>query len=249
MTTICQRNDLSIYERHAKDWWNPRSHAFRSLHRVNEFRSQILGEWLGENLADLSVVDLGCGGGLLAEALARRGARVTGLDIGRASVQAASDHVRADQPAQSTSCLPCFYLNADMNFAPLRDQCADVVLLADVLEHVVDYAGALSEASRLLRPRGKLYVNTINRTRRAHFFAVTVAEGLGLVPKGTHDSRLFITPQSLVAEARLHQLRNLRLQGESARLMASVFSRSVTLRASEDLSVAYSALFEKDTTL
>jgi SAM-dependent methyltransferase len=85
----------SIYERNAREWWNPRSPAFRSLHAVNRFRVELVLDWLGTNLEGLIVVDFGCGGGLMTEPLARAGASVCGLDLSDASVRAASARIGA----------------------------------------------------------------------------------------------------------------------------------------------------------
>jgi len=226
-------NDLSIYERHAAEWWNPRSSAFRSLHRVNAFRVALLEEWLPADLTGLVVVDLGCGGGLLSEPCARRGARTIGFDLGRASLRSATEHVG-----------PRFAC-ADLLHVPLADACADVVLLADVLEHVGDVDAAIAEAARIARPSGLVYVNTINRTRRARLLAVGVAETLGLVPRGTHDADLFVSPDTLQQASRRCGLALERLQGESVELLATVRRWAVSLRRSADVSVGYSALLRK----
>jgi 2-polyprenyl-6-hydroxyphenyl methylase/3-demethylubiquinone-9 3-methyltransferase len=139
-------NDLGIYERQADEWWDPSSRTFRSLHAVNAFRAEILREWLGERLAGARVVDLGCGGGLLADALARQGARVVGVDRSVGSLRAAVGHARHGER----------FVAGDLRHPPLRDGCADLVLLADVLEHLDEPAAAVAAAARLLAPGGFL---------------------------------------------------------------------------------------------
>lgn len=226
-------NDLAIYERHAADWWNESAPAFRSLHRVNEFRTALLDEWLGKRLHDKRVLDLGCGGGLLSAYLAQRGARWLGVDLSGASLRAGSERLGAR------------FARADVLRLPVADASMDVVLAADVLEHVPSLDAALAEAARVLKPGGDLYVNTINRTTRAKLLAIGVAEGVGLVPRGTHDARLFVRPDELRASAWKHGLTLEALQGESVDVLRTVSRWAIALRRSDDVSVGYSALFKK----
>jgi 2-polyprenyl-6-hydroxyphenyl methylase/3-demethylubiquinone-9 3-methyltransferase len=230
-----EANDLGIYERRADEWWDPSSRTFRSLHAVNAFRAEILREWLGDRLAGARVVDLGCGGGLLADALARQGARVVGVDRSVASLRAAAGHARHGER----------FAAGDLRHPPLRDACADLVLLADVLEHLDEPAAAVAAAARLLAPGGFLYVNTLNRTRRARVLAVSVAEGLGFIPAGTHDARLFVTPGELREAGERAGLTWRRAVGERPRLGATLLGRAVKLARTESLAIAYSALLER----
>jgi 2-polyprenyl-6-hydroxyphenyl methylase / 3-demethylubiquinone-9 3-methyltransferase len=228
-----QGNDLTLYERHAHEWWNPRSAVFRSLQSVNNFRTEQLREWLGPDLTGRTVLDLGCGGGLLAAPLARAGARVIGIDLSQASLRVALEHAEA-----------CF-VRGDVLHAPLRADSFDIVLLADVLEHVNSIGDALDEAARLLRPGGLLYVNTINRTQRSKWLAIFVAEGLRLVPRGTHDHALFVSPEDLREKANARNLRCERLQGETVDVLRTAAHWTIVLKRSVDVSVTYSALFRK----
>lgn len=227
--------DPALFERHASDWWNERSAAFRSLHRIQRFRMARLEEWCGP-FAGLRVVDLGCGGGLFAEAIAARGARVIGIDRGPRSLAAAR---------QKPGGARAHYVQADLCRTPLRSQSADLVLLADVVEHVDDVAAAVAEAARLLRPGGRLFVNTLNRTLRARLLAVTLSESLRLVPPGTHDPRKFVQPVELLRHATTAGLELVRLEGESPRILSTIRHWAIEVRSSRDLSVLYSALFEK----
>jgi 2-polyprenyl-6-hydroxyphenyl methylase/3-demethylubiquinone-9 3-methyltransferase len=136
-------------------------------------------------------------------------------------------------------------VRADLLRAPLAPDAADLVLLADVLEHVSDVPAALGEAARLLREGGRLYVNTINCTRRARWLAVRLAEGVGLVPRGTHDPDLFVSPQQLCAAAKSFHLELERIQGERANIARTIRRWAISLEKSSDLSVGYSALFRK----
>jgi 2-polyprenyl-6-hydroxyphenyl methylase / 3-demethylubiquinone-9 3-methyltransferase len=230
-----RRNDLDLYERRAGDWWDERSHAFRSLHGINRFRAQLVGEWLGEHLNGARVVDLGCGGGLLAQSLLAGGASVVGIDLSHASVRAAREHLGGNS----------LFAQGDACKAPLSSGCADIVLLADVLEHLPAPDAALHETARLLRPGGMAYVNTINRGWRARLLAVTVAEGLGLVPRGTHDPALFIRPEELERSAERAGMHLVRIQGEAPDLIRTVRRWTIELSKSASQAVTYSALLEK----
>ena len=230
---MAQTNDLTLYDRHADQWWDARSKAFRSLHRVNEFRTALLTEWLGTNLEGQVAVDLGCGGGLLCAHLESCGARWIGVDLSFESLKTGQGRLGRR------------FARADVAHVPLKSGCADLVLAADVLEHVKDTRAVLAEAARLLKPGGALYVNTINRTRRAKLLAVDLAEGVGLVPRGTHDAALFVDPDELRAEAWHLRLSLEELQGESVDVIRTVRSWAIALRRSNDISVGYSALFRK----
>jgi 2-polyprenyl-6-hydroxyphenyl methylase/3-demethylubiquinone-9 3-methyltransferase len=245
------RNDLTLYERHAAEWWEPGSRWFRSLRSVNEFRFGLLEQWLGPRLRGARVIDLGCGGGFLAEPLARAGARVIGCDLSAASVAAARRHAERSDEAQSDGAdaprggavAPPRYVRADAIHPPFRERSADLVLLADVLEHLHEPSAAVHAAAALLRPGGHLYVNTISRSLRARLVAVTLAEGLGLIPRGTHDARLFIRPDELDRWSEAAGLERVRRVGESVRLAKTLATWTVHLRANETDRMAYSVLF------
>lgn len=226
-------NDLELYERHAESWWDASSPAFRSLHAVNAHRLAVLCAWLGDSWTERVVADLGCGGGLLARPLAAAGARVVGVDASAASLAQARTHVAA------------LFVRGDIRRTPLAAHSADVVLLADVLEHVPEVGAVLSEAARIVRPGGAVFVNTLNRTWQSRLLAIHVAEGLALVPRGTHAHELFIQPDELAREAARHGLVLEALAGESVDVPATVRRWAITLRASSNTSVGYSALLRK----
>lgn len=226
-------NDLELYERHAGEWWNPRSAPFRSLHSVNEHRLSVLRAWLGGRFDGRVVADLGCGGGLLARPLAEAGARVVGLDLSAASLAQAKARVRGG------------FLRADALALPLAAHSVDIVLLADVLEHVADRRRVLREAARVLRPGGVAFVNTLNRTWKARVLAVQLAEGVRLIPRGTHDAELFVRPDELARDAWSAGLVLEALQGESVDVLRTLRRWAIALRASGDTSVGYSALLRK----
>jgi len=214
-------------------WWDPQCRDFGSLRSVSEFRLALLRGWLQGDWRGRVVVDLGCGGGLLGVPLAAAGARVLGIDIARRALQAGSQR-------RESSFLP---VAAELAALPIAPQCADLVLLADVLEHIDDWAAVVTAAGRLLRPGGHLFVNTIHRTLRSRLFAITLGEGLGYIPRGTHQWSKFVPPKQLDVAAASGQLRLIRRIGETPRLLATLRQGVVVLQESRSLAVGYAALY------
>ncbi len=216
-------------------WWDEACAGFRSLRAVSEFRWQLLQRWLPEGVTGRLVVDLGAGGGLLAVPLAAAGARVVALDLAGAALREC--RMRGGERLHAVV--------ADMTAPPLRDGAADLVLLADTLEHVADPAAAVGAAARLLKPGGLLFVNTISRTLRSRWLAITLAEGLGYVPRGTHRWRDFVRPEELERLATGHGLQREQRVGEVPRLLATLRSGAIRLRESRNLAVGYAALYRR----
>ena len=185
------RNDLTIYDSVADRWWSDDLRWVRTLKnlvpgRLGWFDRQI--DWRGK-----AVLDLGCAGGFMAEALDARGARVTGIDPAAEAVAAA----RAHAEAQGRAIAYDVGVGEDL---PYADAAFDAVVCVDVLEHVRDLGQVLAEVSRVLRPGGLFLFDTINRNPLARLATITIAEDvLRLLPKGTHDPALFITPRELHA--------------------------------------------------
>lgn len=185
------RNDLTIYDAEADRWWSDEVRWVRTLKNLVPARLA----WFDRHAAwdGAEVLDLGCAGGFMAEALAARGAAVTGLDPAAGAVEAA----RA-QAARSGSGVR--YDIGVGEALPYADAAFDHVVCVDVLEHVSDLAKVLGETARVLRPGGLLLFDTINRNGLARFATITVAENLlGLLPRGTHDPAMFVTPAELAA--------------------------------------------------
>jgi 2-polyprenyl-6-hydroxyphenyl methylase/3-demethylubiquinone-9 3-methyltransferase len=185
------RNDLTIYNRVADRWWSDDIRWVRTLKnlvpgRLAWFDRHI--DWQGRD-----VLDLGCAGGFMAEALARRGAHVTGIDPAADAIDAARAHARE-------SGLRIGYDVGVGEALPYESASFDAVVCVDVLEHVADLNKVLSEVARTLRPGGLFLFDTINRTLLARLATITVAEDvLRLLPRGTHDPAMFIRPTELRA--------------------------------------------------
>jgi 2-polyprenyl-6-hydroxyphenyl methylase / 3-demethylubiquinone-9 3-methyltransferase len=234
-------NDLSIYERHAAGWWSARNRVFRSLRNVQRHRLQVLMGWLGDGLRGARVVDLGAGGGLLAVPLAAAGARVLACDRSAASLAAGRD----ESTRRALGAGGPLLARADLYHAPCASGRADLVLLCDVLEHLERPLDALAEAARALRPGGALFVSTLARTRRARWLGVCVAEGLGYVPRGTHDANLFVSHARLLELGARVGLAGARVQGERVRLWRTLRAGALELAPGPSLDVTYSALLVK----
>lgn len=193
------RNDLTIYDTVANEWWSDDVRWVRTLKNMVPARMRYFDRLVGWQGAQ--VLDLGCAGGFMSEAIAARGAQVTGIDPASAAVAAAAAHAKA-------GALTITYDVGVGEALPYTDEAFDVVVCVDVLEHVADLSRVLAEVSRVLRPGGIFLFDTINQGLLARFVTVTVAEGwLRLLPLGTHDPDLFIAPATLrsaLVDAGLH---------------------------------------------
>lgn len=218
------RNDPTLYERHATRWWAPDDRFYRSLRAVGAFHLGLVLEAWGPRLDGLRVADLGCGGGHLALALAARGAEVVGVDRSAASVRAAEEQARRTGSTAR-------FVRSDLLRCPLDSGAFHRVVMTDVLEHVDAPALALREAARLLRDGGRLFLNTFDRTVASALLVVHLAEGLGLVPRGTHDPRLFVRPDELAEYARAAGLSVERVVRERPALLRTVRTWTVHLEA------------------
>ncbi len=229
-----RRNNLDIYEDFSEEWWEAASPVFRSLQKITIYRLQLLRKWIPD-LHSQTVVDLGCGGGLLSSPLSKSGSKVYGFDISLKSLAQARKH----------SAESAVYAWGDIRSVDFPSASADVVLLADVLDHLPDYEKTLAEAFRIVRPGGKVFVNTLNRTILCRLLAVHVAENIGLVPKGTHDPKLFIRPAELQKAAGRQGLHVLSWQGERPALRETWRTWAIHFAGTKSLSIAYSALLER----
>ncbi len=184
-----RRNNLKIYNDVAANWWSDEIRWVRTLKNLVPGRLKWfdkLTDWQGK-----SVLDLGCAGGFMAEALAHKGARVSGIDPAQDAIQAAKQHAK-------TSDLDITYDVGVGEHMPYSDDTFDIVVCVDVLEHVRDLSQVLAEVARVLKPGGLFLYDTINRNPIARLATITVAEDvLRLLPKGTHDPAMFIKPREL----------------------------------------------------
>ncbi len=186
--------EIGQFARMADEWWDPDG-PLQTLHAINPMRLEYISE--RRALAGLRVADIGCGGGLLCEALAGAGAEVTGVDMAQASIEVAREHARAGG-------LDIEYVVADAyDLAAARPASFDVVTCLEMLEHVPDPAGTVQACAALLAPDGDAFFSTINRNPKSFALAIVAAEYLlGLLPRGTHRYRRLIRPSELARYCR-----------------------------------------------
>jgi 2-polyprenyl-6-hydroxyphenyl methylase/3-demethylubiquinone-9 3-methyltransferase len=195
MTVNADPRELAKFSELAHRWWDTES-DFRPLHQINPMRL----DWI-DGLAALSgkrVLDVGCGGGILADSMARRGADVLGIDLAGKALKVAQLHaIEAATPRVEYREVAAEALAAD------TPESFDVVTCMEMLEHVPDPASIVSACARLARPGGWVFFSTINRNAKAFVFAIVGAEHvLKLLPKGTHEYAKFIRPSELAAWCR-----------------------------------------------
>ena len=187
-------DEIAKFERLAARWWDPTS-EFRPLHEINPLRL----EWIDQRarLSGKRVLDVGCGGGLLAEAMAARGARVTGIDLGETPLSVARLHLK--ESGQQVD----YRKIAAEELAREQPAGYDIVTCLEMLEHVPDPASTVAACAQLVKPGGQVFFSTINRNPKSWLFAIVGAEYvLQLLPRGTHDYMKFIRPSELERMAR-----------------------------------------------
>lgn len=221
--------EISKFAQNSNHWWDLEG-PFKTLHDINPVRLEfILSQ---KPLSGLRVLDLGCGGGLLSEALAKSGALVTGVDAGIEAIEVAKIHAAGESLSIEYLCTPIEDYEGDL---------FDVITCMEMLEHVPNPASIFKECKRLLKPQGLLFVSTISRTFKAYLSAIIAAEYvLGLLPKQTHDYQKFIKPSEMASMARHLGFNLLSLKG----MNYNPLSRTASL--SDEVSVNYLMSFQRD---
>lgn len=200
--------EIEKFQAIASRWWD-RESEFKPLHEINPLRVDYIERHAG-GLAGKRVVDIGCGGGILAEALAQKGAQVTGIDMAEQSLEVARLHLHESQLEVD------YQLISAEDFAAQHAGGFDVVTCLEMLEHVPDPGAIIDAMAALLKPGGKLILSTLNRNPKSFAFAIVGAEYLlGLLPRGTHQYRRFIKPSEIAARLRANGLRLRDLSGLS----------------------------------
>ena len=191
--------ELAKFSALASKWWDPNS-EFRPLHEINPLRLNWIDERVG--LKGKRVLDVGCGGGILAESMARRGADVLGIDLADKSLKVAELH----KLETGVNNVNYRFVSAEQLAAEERGT-FDVVTCLEMLEHVPDPAQTIQACADLCKPGGWLFFSTINRNPKSFIFAIVGAEYvLNLLPKGTHEYKKFIKPSELAQYARQSKL-------------------------------------------
>ena len=225
--------EIDKFQAIASRWWDLES-EFRPLHEINPLRVDYI-ERHAHGLAGKAVLDIGCGGGILAEAMARRGAQVTGIDMAELSLQVARLHLHE-------SGLEVDYQQSTAKaFAEANAARFDVVTCLEMLEHVPDPASVIAAAAALLKPEGVLFLSTINRNPKAFALGIVGAEYLlGLLPRGTHEYRKFIKPSEMAAQLRANRMRLLDISG----LSYNPLTRHYALSRDIDVNYLVTAVFD-----
>jgi len=193
------KSEIKKFEDVASKWWDTTS-EFKPLHDINPLRLNYIIDKVG-NLAGKKILDVGCGGGILSESMAKQGAIVTGIDMGKTPLEVAKLHLLESN------------LNIDYQqitveeLAQKEPNSYDIITCLEMLEHVPDYDSIIQSCAKLVKDDGDLFFSTINRNLKSYVFAIVGAEYiLKLLPQGTHDYNKFIKPSEIDFCARKYNL-------------------------------------------
>lgn len=208
--------EIAKFEELASRWWDPDS-EFKPLHEINPLRLEYIERRC--SLKGKTVVDIGCGGGILSESMALKGAHVLGIDMGKAPLSVAQLH-----KLESGAELDYQQITAE----ELADKEAgkyDIVTCMEMLEHVPDPSSVIAACSKLVKPEGHVFFTTINRNPKSYLFAIVGAEYImKILPKGTHQYSKFIKPSELENWARAADLHLQELTGMSYNILSKKYS-------------------------
>ncbi|WP_299178215.1 bifunctional 2-polyprenyl-6-hydroxyphenol methylase/3-demethylubiquinol 3-O-methyltransferase UbiG [uncultured Neptuniibacter sp.] len=224
--------EIAKFEELASKWWD-RNSEFKPLHDINPLRVGYIDRIA--KLAEKNVLDVGCGGGILSESMAQRGANVTGIDMGAAPLKVAKLH-------GLESGVNVTYKQITVEELALEQpESFDVVTCMEMLEHVPDPSSIVHACARLCKPGGQVFFSTLNRNPKSYLFAILAAEKLlKLVPDGTHDFKKFIRPSELGSWIRQSGLLNTDMCGMTYNPLTKTYSLHPT-----DVDVNYMIATEK----
>jgi len=223
--------EIKKFENLASRWWDKQG-EFKPLHEMNPLRLNFINT--GSTLAEKTVCDVGCGGGILSESMAKCDANVTGIDMGKAPLSVARLHA-----LESELEIDYQQITAE-EMAQQKPATYDVVTCMELLEHVPDPASIITACFTLLKPGGSVYFSTINRNPKAYALAIVGAEYLmKMLPRGTHDYAKFIKPSELDQWARSAGLELINLKGVSYNPFTGLFSQS------QDVDVNYMVQYKR----
>jgi len=208
--------EIAKFEELASRWWDPDS-EFKPLHEINPLRLEYIER--RSSLKGKAVIDIGCGGGILTESMALKGANVLGIDMGKAPLSVAQLH-----KLESGAELDYQQITAE-ELADKEPGKYDVVTCMEMLEHVPDPSSVIAACSKLVKPDGHVFFTTINRNPKSYLFAIVGAEYImKILPKGTHDYSKFIKPSELESWARTADLHLRELTGMSYNILSKKYS-------------------------
>ena len=239
MTTTLDPQEIEKFSAIAAEWWDEKG-KFAPLHRINPLRceyvrDEIFAHYKTESLEGLSLIDIGCGGGLVAEPMKRMGANVTAIDGGEKNIKTAMVHAEEMGLDIDYRCMTAEGLAAN-------GEQFDVVLALEIIEHVADVPLFLESVAKLVKPNGILIMSTLNRTVKSYALAIVGAEYvLRWLPRGTHEWKKFLKPSELIIPLQGHFMRHKQSKGMVMNPLNWQWSMSDT-----DLDVNYYVTFAKE---
>ena len=240
-SSTINKKEIDKFSKIAEDWWNPEG-KFKPLHKFNPTRIKYIKDKILNHFKilnsekpfkNLSILDIGCGGGLLSEPISRLGADITGIDASEKNIKAAKIHAKQSKLKIN------YFCNSPENFK--TDKKFDVILNMEIVEHVEDVDFFIRKSSELLKKNGLMFVATLNRTLKSYIFAIVGAEYvLRWLPIGTHEWNKFITPKELTKFGEKNSLQKDNIDGMVFNPINNVW------KVSKDCSVNYIIKFVKD---
>ena len=239
-TTTINKEEIDKFSKIAEEWWDPEG-KFKPLHIFNPLRIKYIKESIIKHfkikkkklpLSGLKILDIGCGGGLIAEPMSRLGANITGIDASEKNIKIAKAHLKKNKLKINYKCASPENLNQKENF--------DVILNLEIIEHVEDVELFLEKSSKLLKKDGLMFVATINKTLKSYFFAIIGAEYiLRWLPIGTHEWEKFVEPSKLILLGEQNQLKLKKIDGIKFDIISNHW------KLSKDKSINYITEFKK----
>jgi len=234
------KKEIEKFSKIAKEWWNPNG-KFKPLHKFNPIRISYIKENIIKTfklnqkkapLKNIKVLDIGCGGGLLAEPMSRLGANVTAIDASEKNINVAKLHAKKNNLKINYICASPEKLKNDNKF--------DVILNMEIVEHVEDINSFLRSCSKLLKKNGIMFVATLNKTLKSYIFAIVGAEYiLRWLPIGTHEWEKFVKPDDLIKILKINNIKLDRIDGMKFNIITDKWN------ISQDKSINYIAKFIK----
>lgn len=231
--------EVEKFSQMAEDWWNPEG-KFKPLHKFNPIRikfirDKILSHYNLQSLDGVTILDIGCGGGLLSSPLARLGAKVTGIDASEKNIQIASAYAKEND-------IDVEFINTSAEELAASGKKFDVVLNMEVIEHVADVDSFMNASSALLKQDGLMFVATLNRTAKSFLFGIVGAEYvMRWLPRGTHDWQKFLKPHEINDQFEANNIKLLQSAGVKYNIFKDEFSLD------NDLSVNFMMVGKKVT--
>ena len=239
-TTTINKEEIDKFSKIAEEWWDPEG-KFKPLHIFNPLRIKYIKDSIIKHfnikkkklpLSGLNILDIGCGGGLIAEPMSRLGANITGIDASEKNIKIAKAHLKKNKLKINYKCASPENLNQKENF--------DVILNLEIIEHVEDVELFMEKSSKLLKKDGLMFVATINKTLKSYLFAIIGAEYiLRWLPIGTHDWENFVEPSKLILLGEKNRLKINKIDG----IKFDIISNNWNL--SKDKSINYITEFKK----